>query len=157
MKLFELKEVKKKKPSNEGLFDGSATAIAKRLQAEYESTKEAMSALNAYAKELGKDLSDTQKAKIAHIKSLLNTKTEKEPEEKEEPKEKKEEKSVKESQSMPIKLPADVYQASLGKDPKKWSDWYTKNGFTVDKKTNHLAKDGSNWKIDSASKSLKPY
>lgn len=65
-------------------------------------------------------------------------------------------KVVTESKLMPIVLPVDIYKASLGVDPKKWMKWINDNGFSIDKKSNHLFKDGVLWKIDSESKSLVP-
>jgi hypothetical protein len=53
-----------------------------------------------------------------------------------------------------IDIPADVYRASLGHDPKKWKKWYTDNGFSVDSKTNRLSRDNNLWKIDTSTKSL---
>jgi hypothetical protein len=54
-----------------------------------------------------------------------------------------------------MKLPTDIYKASLGHDPKKWERWYKANGFTVDKKTNRLKDgDGKLWRINTDTKSL---
>lgn len=92
MKLLELwsGKVKTKKHPKEGLFaTGSATEIAKWLKKEHEDLKGAMGALNFYVNRAGKNLSDTEKAKMAHVKSLLHTASEKKKEE--------EKKEVKES------------------------------------------------------------
>ena len=54
-----------------------------------------------------------------------------------------------------IKLSDDIYKASLGHDPKKYLGWLKDNGFSIDKKTNMVLRDGRTWKIDNKSKSLK--
>jgi len=75
MKLLELwsADVKVKKHPKEGLFaKGSATEIAAWLKKSHEDLKGAMGALNFYINRAGKNLSDTQKAKLAHVKSLLH-------------------------------------------------------------------------------------
>jgi hypothetical protein len=77
MKLLELwsDDVKAKKHPKEGLFaTGSATEIAAWLKKSHEDLKGAMGALNFYINRAGKNLSDTQKAKMAHVKSLLHAK-----------------------------------------------------------------------------------
>ena len=74
MNLLELwsEKVKTKKHPKEGLFSkGSATEIVSWLKSEHEDLADAMSALNFYINRAGKNLSDTQKAKLAHAKALL--------------------------------------------------------------------------------------
>ena len=80
MKLLELwsAKVKTKKHPKEGLFaTGSATEIAAWLKKSHEDLKGAMGALNFYINRAGKNLSDTDKAKLAHVKSLLHAAVEK--------------------------------------------------------------------------------
>ena len=80
MKLLELwfADVKTKKHPKEGLFaTGSATEIANWLKDSHDDLKSAMGALNFYVNRAGKNLSDTQKAKLAHVKSLLHAAGEK--------------------------------------------------------------------------------
>jgi hypothetical protein len=92
MKLLELwsEKVKTKKHPKEGLFaKGSATEIASWLKSSHEDLKGSMGALNFYINRAGKNLSDTQKAKLAHVKSLLHAAGEK----KKDKEEKKEEKA----------------------------------------------------------------
>lgn len=75
MKLLELwsGDVKTKKHPPEGLFaKGSATEIAAWLKKSHGDLKGAMSALNFYINRGGKNLSDTQKAKLEHAKALLH-------------------------------------------------------------------------------------
>ena len=44
-------------------------------------------------------------------------------------------------------IPLDVYKASQGSNPTLWKNWYTSMGYSVDKATNRLTKDGSQWRI----------
>lgn len=119
MKLLELwsEKVKTKKHPKEGLFaSGSATEIAAWLKKSHEDLKDAMAALNFYVNRAGKNLSDTQKAKLAHVKTLLHAAGEK----------KEEKKEVKESQvkklddydykfesNTPLKGAAEAYYKTL--------------------------------------------
>lgn len=53
-----------------------------------------------------------------------------------------------------VRIPDDVFTASLGPGPQKWKKWYMANGFTHDKSSNLLKKDGKLWRVNQKNKSL---
>lgn len=57
---------------------------------------------------------------------------------------------------MIIPLTERAYQAAIGHNLGYWERWYTDEGFTVDERTNLLARDGRLWRLNRDAQRLEP-